>query len=50
VKREMGVKVRRVQEGKLQEGRMEGKESRKQAESEEEEGGETEQQRQEGGG
>jgi hypothetical protein len=51
VKRKWGVKVRRVQGGKGQEGRMKGKESRKQAESEEEEeGGETEQQRQEGGG
>jgi hypothetical protein len=51
VKRERGVKVRRVQGGKRQEGRREGKESRKQEESEEEEeGGEAEQQRQEGGG
>jgi hypothetical protein len=51
VKRERGVKVRRVQGGKGQEGRREGKESRKQAKSEEEEGGgEAEQQRQEGGG
>jgi hypothetical protein len=51
VKRERGVKVRRVQEGKRQEGSREGKESGKQAESEEEEeGGEAEQQRQEGGG
>ena len=51
VKRKWGVKVRRVQGGKGQEGRMKGKESRKQAESEEEEeGGENEQQRQEGGG
>ena len=47
VKRERGVKVRRVQGGEGREGRREGKESRKQAESEEEEGGgETEQQRQ----
>jgi hypothetical protein len=53
VKGERGVKVRSVQGGKGQEGRREGKESWKQAESEEEEeGGETEQQRQdsEGGG
>ncbi len=52
-KGERGVKVRRVQGGKGQEGRRpgEGKERRKQVESEEEEeGGGTEQQRQEGGG
>jgi hypothetical protein len=49
VKRERGGKVRRVQGGKRQEGRREGKESRKQVESEEEaEGGEAEQQKQEG--
>jgi hypothetical protein len=52
VKRERGVKVRRVRGGKRHEGRREGKESRKQvgSEEEEEEGGEAEQQRQEGGG
>jgi hypothetical protein len=51
VKGERGVKVKRVQGGKGQEERREGKESWKQAESEEEEeGGEIEQQRQEGGG
>jgi hypothetical protein len=51
LKSERGVKVRRVQGGKRQEGRREGKESGKQAEREEEEGGgEAEQQRQEGGG